>query len=575
MKKWLLYICTCFIVMQAHAQISFTIKTASRTIGKNENLQVEYTVANADELSDYKDPIFKDWNVLSGPMYSQQQLITNGKVEKSTSYIYILQPKHSGTLSLPATTVITGGRKLICNPVNITVTNSNVKQQQQQSTLPDLFEDVPAYEPEDHLTMRPGESVENKIRQMVFIRAEPNKTTCYAGEPILVTYKLYTALRPDLQVSKQPSFTGCSIIELPFDDFPVTEELNGKNYRVYTFRKVQLTPLQAGSLTLEPAAVKATLTYLTANNGRSGNSTVEIKNVPLLIKVNPLPLLNGKEFDGPVGQFTLLLKADNDTIAAGATDNLIVELNGAGNFRNVRTPEIQWPANTQHFDETSSEELDKKQYPVGGARQIKIPFVAEKTGEVNFTPVSITYFDPVAKNFMTITSNTLKIVVTNAITTKSIIAENRSLSPNKYLWLIPAIALIVGFVFIITNKKQRKTVVVKQAVAEPVVVAPVAIPKSEIIKTDLRNLSAATNDPELLNACKQVLKEAVHEYGKEISTHEYVILEQLHKDDAVAHQQYVDTMKHINEVLYAPIKMDVNREELISTTRSIVEKLIV
>jgi hypothetical protein len=222
MKKWLLYICTCFIVMQAHAQISFTIKTASRTIGKNENLQVEYTVANADELSEYKDPIFKDWNVLSGPMYSQQQLITNGKVEKSTSYIYILQPKHPGTLSLPATTVTTGGRKLICNPVNITVTNSNVKQQQQQSTLPDLFEDVPAYEPEDHLTMRPGESVENKIRQMVFIRAEPNKTTCYAGEPILVTYKLYTALRPDLQVSKQPSFTGCSIIELPFDDFPVS-----------------------------------------------------------------------------------------------------------------------------------------------------------------------------------------------------------------------------------------------------------------------------------------------------------------------------------------------------------------
>jgi hypothetical protein len=54
-----------------------------------------------------------------------------------------------------------------------------------------------------------------------------------------------------------------------------------------------------------------------------------------------------------------------------------------------------------------------------------------------------------------------------------------------------------------------------------------------------------------------------------------VILEQLHKDDAVAYQQYVDTMKHINEVLYAPIKMDVNREELISNTRSIVEKLIV
>src|SRR6476661_6742829 len=108
MKRLILYILFVFVTVAASAQLSFSIRVGSRSIGKDQSLQVEYAVTNADALSDFAEPVFTDWQILSGPMYSQQQMITNGKVDKTTSYIYILQPKRLGSLILPGTTVVVG-----------------------------------------------------------------------------------------------------------------------------------------------------------------------------------------------------------------------------------------------------------------------------------------------------------------------------------------------------------------------------------------------------------------------------------------------------------------------------------
>src|SRR6476469_3337275 len=120
MKKILLYL---FLILGVHAnaQLSFSIRVGSRSIGIDQPLQVEYAVSNADALSDFKEPVFTDWQVLSGPMYSQQQMITNGKVDKTTSYVYILQAKKLGTLILPGTSVIAGNKQLQCQDIRITV----------------------------------------------------------------------------------------------------------------------------------------------------------------------------------------------------------------------------------------------------------------------------------------------------------------------------------------------------------------------------------------------------------------------------------------------------------------------
>jgi hypothetical protein len=577
MKRLLLYIFFLFISIAANAQLSFSIRVGSRSIGKDQSLQVEYAVTNADALSEFAEPVFSDWEVLSGPMYSQQQMITNGKVDKTTSYIYILQPKRLGTLILPGTTVVAGNKKLQCVSIRITVTKqpSSAPTPSTQN-LPSLFDEL-TVDPQDRMTISPGERIEDKIKQSVFIRAEANKTKCYAGEPILVTYKLYTALRPELQVNKQPAFSGASVIELPFDDFPQNATINGKQYRVYTFRRVQLTPLQTGTLTLEPASVKATLEYVMTHERTMRNSTVMIVNLPVTITVVPPPMLNGKEFDGPIGQFSLALKADNDTLPADATNNLIIELSGEGNFQNLRTPQIKWPAAIQHYEESSSEELNKQNFPVQGRKLIKIPFVANAKGRIEFLPVEVTVFNPALNQFETLTSNSLQVLITDAVKTSTVtnnVYDN--ISNKKYLWLIPAIALLVGFIFIITNKKQRKTVTVKKEETAP---APVAEPEPmtqplNIIDDQLIKLENQWHQREWLSTARQVLKDAVLYHGEKISTHEFVILEKIHHEKPELFNRYTSLLKTMNEALYAPIPIELNRNEIIGETRSIVKELV-
>ena len=87
------------------SQIQFQIKPSATEIGKEDVLQVEYKVSGAVDASNFSQPDFTKWKVLSGPAYSSQQVSVNGKTESSISYVFSLQPRSSGTLSLPAASV--------------------------------------------------------------------------------------------------------------------------------------------------------------------------------------------------------------------------------------------------------------------------------------------------------------------------------------------------------------------------------------------------------------------------------------------------------------------------------------
>lgn len=575
MKRWVLYLFCSIITICGIGQTNFSIKVEGRSIARNEILQVEYAVTNADVVNDFKEPIFSGWKVLSGPMMSRQFYSVNNNSQKIISYVYVLQPERSGQVLLPGTSVVADGRKRTCPSVMITVSKKNAANPQSTGTLPSLFEDMPSLQNDDQLSLRPGERVEDKMKQLVFIRAEVSKQKCFVGEPVQVVYKLYTALRPELQVNKQPSFTGASVIELPFDEFPQNTTINGKAYRVYTFRKVQLTPLQTGTIELQKASVKATIQYVTTTDYSQKSSSVLIESTPAVINVEPLPLFNGKEFNGPIGQFSLILRADNDTVAAGATNALIIELNGAGNFQNMPEPAVEWPAGIDHYDATEQEEISKNGFPVEGRKWISIPFVSNRTGVISFKPVSITYFNTVNQRYETISSNDLKVLVTDAVNTSDVVKnDNPGLNGRKYVWLVPLIALIAGFILIITNKRSKRIgPAQQQKVVAPTEEEP-AISPVQLIQEQLSSLSSISDQAAFLSACRQVLKDAVFYYGRNMDQHEYVILEQLHRTEPQLFSQHTDLVKRINEALYAPVGNIVGREEMIATTTDTAERLM-
>ena len=95
----------------------------------------------------------------------------------------------------------------------------------------------------------------------MFLRVEVDKQSCFVGEPLVATYKLYTRLKSESNMTKNPSFNGFSVLDLqlPNDMSSTVEKYEGKEYNVYVIRKVQLYPLLAGELELGIAEIENTM----------------------------------------------------------------------------------------------------------------------------------------------------------------------------------------------------------------------------------------------------------------------------------------------------------------------------
>ena len=136
-----------------------------------------------------------------------------------------------------------------------------LQAQQPPQQLPSLLDETMPQTPILHANEKP----ETIIHKYVYVKAVVNKKTAYVGEPLLVDYKLYTAINNRARVSKQPYFSGCSVMELSSSNDPHLDVINGKQYNVFTIRKVQVIPLQEGTLQLGQAYVENVIPLVKAD----------------------------------------------------------------------------------------------------------------------------------------------------------------------------------------------------------------------------------------------------------------------------------------------------------------------
>src|ERR1051326_2979614 len=123
--------------------------------------------------------------------------------------------------------------------------------QQPPSQLPSLLDGTTIQMP----VLRANEDADEFIHKNIFVKVSASKTSAYIGEPILVTYKLFTSLNSQARVSKQPSFNGCSVLELSANNESHEATIKGKLFHVFIIRKIQVIPLQEGVLQMGPASV--------------------------------------------------------------------------------------------------------------------------------------------------------------------------------------------------------------------------------------------------------------------------------------------------------------------------------
>ena len=470
---------------------TFTTTVSPNKIGKNQYAVVTYEIGGGARIENFESPQFKDWTIASGPNNSSFSSITNGIVSRRTSISYYLKPNKTGKLTVDGARVQVDGKQMNSNSAIVEVMNKTINQQAQQSNnntqdplsslLDDPFFGQSQPQPvenefDDAQFIMAGENLTKKINEVLLLKVTASKNSCYEGEPIMATYKLYARLDVEVGFSKRPSFSGFSSFDMEEPTQSYTYEmLNGKKFKVYTIRKVQLYPLQSGTLTLDPVELECKMRFIKYEAAAAGNfdpydnsnylsTQYTLKSPAMKIGVMPLPLTaRPAGFNGAVGDFSI--NALTNTTETGKDDatTLQVSIRGSGNFSMVQPPVIPWPKGIESYDPTAKENLIKSVMPISGDKTFEYVFLSHQPGKVIVPVIQFSYFDIAAKAYKTIETKPISLIVSaQSKRQRQEINDEAANLPlifvaiAKYVLPVLAICLVLYLLFAFIIRKKRK-----------------------------------------------------------------------------------------------------------------------
>jgi hypothetical protein len=438
----------------AFGQVKFTTVVSSQEMGTGDYLQVEFVVENAREINALNPPDFPGFHVAQGPIQSSGMSVINGNTSQYKGLSFVLQPTRTGKFTIAGASAVVDGQHMRSNTVTITVHagGSGATQGSQggggnmpgnpmlqmQPFGPDPFGPPAQDEVDRDYVLKPGENVKDKIRRNLFVKVQVDRNTCYVGEPIVATYKLYSRLSSESRVTKRPYLNGFSVYDMvdPGSDPVSVEKLNGKAYTVHIIRKTQLIPLQPGSIDLDPVEVENTVHFVKgggrAEPHHTGNAirdlldqltgeqeagpeiseNVTLDTKPLTITVKPLPDENKPaNYNGAVGSFSVEASLADKNVAAQDEATLHVVVKGKGNLPVIDAPTVDWPAGIEAFDPTAKEDVNKTVVPMSGTKSFDYVFTAKTPGHYTIPAVNFSWFDPSSQTYKTAGSEPLDLQV--------------------------------------------------------------------------------------------------------------------------------------------------------------------
>lgn len=480
------------ITVCSYGQEKLSMTISPSRINRNEYTNLKIIIENSSQVQQVTPPSLNQFIVISGPNQENGMSSVNGSVSRYTVISFILKPKRAGKFSIEPATIQVGGRKLTTNAVTLMVNNAISPGNQAQQMPGSLFP-TPALEPAgptnefSDFILRKGDNMAEKVSKNMMLKLQVDKSSCFEGEPVVATYKLYTRLKSDSKLTGNPSFNGFSVIDLTNHEATdyTREKINGREYNVYTIRKAQLYPLQPGEAELEPAELENNIQFLKeeyAGNDLSGffedfplqtlpadaviNQTVSLSSNKATVTVKPLPEQGKPEgFSGAVGNFTMNVALLKSSFPVNETGKLQVMVTGSGNLQLLTAPVLKWPEGIDAFEPETGESLNKTMVPVYGRKLFEYGFSADKPGTYILPAVDFSYFDPATGSYKTISTKQLTITVTNAIAGTSIPVTINNTNPvtgiNKIFknrwWIILLLACIVvpGLIFWIRKEKKQ------------------------------------------------------------------------------------------------------------------------
>jgi len=358
--------------------------------GAQENISTPYISSN------------NDFNVLSGPSVSTSIQVINFNMKKSTEYRWKLNPKREGILIMPSIEIKIGKEIFKTKEAKIEVQKGSVLKRERRQA-PSIFDDF-FEEP------RRGRGREAEVR----VQAVPNKTECFVGEPIVISYNILTQTTiQNISLGEPPVYDGFWVenIEIPQKPEGRRVEVDGKQFILYTIKKDLIFPNSEGIKKIKETSFQIQAVIASDFFGFPQIENIIRKTAEITIKVKPLPQTNITSFKGAVGRFELSAKTDKVEIEEGEAFTFTLKLSGVGNFKNISNIDLPDLPLCKIYPPKIEEKIKPTTDGYEGSKVWEWVIVPEEKQTLKIPQISFSYFDPYKKIYSELKTPFLSIFI--------------------------------------------------------------------------------------------------------------------------------------------------------------------
>ncbi len=395
-----------FLPVEGFAQqVSFDAQVSETRVVQNGVFDIQFELSNAD-AENFRPPSFADFRVVGGPARGSSTTIINGAMTRSTSWSYSLLATKAGRFSIGPATVVVGGKTVSTRPISIEVVKGK------------------------DLAQRGAASGE---QSGILVFAEVEKKDYYPGQQIILNYTiLFTQNIQSVDIISEDDYADFFVQNLAeFSKQPTIETRNGIDYTSRIIKSIALYPHQSGEYQIDPlimnVGVNAPFPGIQGFFTMRRMQDQRVATTPIKINVLPLPQDAPLTYQGAVGQYKLTTMAGKQDITTDEAVTFQLEIQGNGDAKRWDPPIAVTDSSFQVYDPKILEDRQAElQGMVDHHRMVEYQLLPRLPGIYSIY-VPFTYFDPDAKRYVTIASDTLRVHVTQGILTARAAQEDEGL----------------------------------------------------------------------------------------------------------------------------------------------------
>jgi hypothetical protein len=325
----------------------------------------------------------------------------------------------------------------------------------------------------------------SNLKEAVFGIIQKSKRKMYEGEPLILEAKIYSKINVTNIVQYQP-FTIKGTVESfdieKTDNVSINRENSkGTAFLTFSYGKQLVFPATSGKYIIKPFAM-----VLRYNNGGFFDRDLQFESNATYVDVLPLPKGAPKDFNGGVGKFSFASSLSKTNAKVGDILTYVVKVSGKGNMHAISKPKLNLPPNLAVYgDPEIKDDIDYTEDGVEGDKTYTFFLKVVSGGKIEMNPISLSYFDPALKKYVTIKEKSISLDLEGEITnskveiTDTIVANNeeeevlavpltdekiaaKEAVPYSKIWITLLAGLVIllgGIIYFLVRKRKNEATI--------------------------------------------------------------------------------------------------------------------